>query len=58
VVTAANASVVEQKNLENGYNLGTNGTMELVKRPDGTVALAKIYFSKLAVILPTPGVAR
>jgi hypothetical protein len=58
IVTVANASVEPQKNPENSYNVGTNGALELTKRPDGTEVLTKIYFSNLAVTLPAADVTR
>jgi len=52
IVTVPNASVVEQKNPENGaYN-------ETLKEPNGTEELTKIGFSDVAVILTPARAAR
>jgi len=58
VVTVPDASVVEQKNLEDTYNVTTNGTLELTKAPNGMESLTKIHFSNVAVTLSPGSVAR
>jgi len=58
LITVPNASVVQQNNLEDTYNVTTNGTLELAKAPNGMETLTKIHFSKVAVTLPSASVAR